>query len=214
MADEPTPTRAERKRLELRGEIVDGAFAEFSERGYHQTGIADIARRVGIGHGTAYLHFKNKRDIVDHVVDELVARVMDALAAENSPDAATTLEEYREQSLRIARALASILMEDPRASRMLLLEATSVDAEMTERVMGLLDVASQLVAGYLENGIERGYVRADLEVAPTADAVVGMVLAGGLRFLRDPGDAAERERFGEAVVALLLDGVAKPGAGR
>jgi AcrR family transcriptional regulator len=133
MAEGSTTTRADRKRAELRAEIVDAAFAEFAERGYHQTGIADIARRVGIGHGTAYLHFKNKRDIVDHVVDELVGRVMETLAAENSPEAATTLAEYREQSMRIARALGEILMDDPRATRMLLLEATSVDAEMTER---------------------------------------------------------------------------------
>jgi hypothetical protein len=36
-----------------------------------------------------------------------------------------------------------------------------------------------------------------------------MVLGGGLRFLRRPGDEAERERFGEAVVALLVEGAAK-----
>ena len=36
-----------------------------------RTAIADIAKRLGIGHGTFYRHFKNKRDILDHVIDEV-----------------------------------------------------------------------------------------------------------------------------------------------
>ena len=68
-------SRAERKKQELRREIIDAAFDCFAERGYHATGIADVATRLGIGHGTFYRYFQNKRDIVDHVVDELVARI-------------------------------------------------------------------------------------------------------------------------------------------
>jgi AcrR family transcriptional regulator len=204
---EPSLTRAERRKLELRSEIVDAAFAEFAERGYHQTGIADIARRAGIGHGTAYLHFKNKRDIVEQVVDDLVRRIMEALAAENAPDAATTFEEYVEQCARIARAFEAIFTEDTRVTRMLLLEATSVDPELTERVMGLLDVGARLVAGYLENGMRRGYLRHDIDVSSTSDAVVGMIIAGALRSLRSAGDAERRERFGAAVIRLLVEGV-------
>ena len=71
---EPTLTFSQRKRHELREEIVDAAFAEFAERGYHDTGIADIARRLGIGHGTFYRYFENKRDILDHVVTRLMPR--------------------------------------------------------------------------------------------------------------------------------------------
>ena len=36
-------SRAERQRLQLQADILETAFLEFSERGYHQTAIADIA---------------------------------------------------------------------------------------------------------------------------------------------------------------------------
>jgi hypothetical protein len=36
---------AERRKAQLREEIVDAAFAVFAERGYHQAGIAEIAER-------------------------------------------------------------------------------------------------------------------------------------------------------------------------
>ena len=42
MNDTPTLSRAERNRLQLRADIIQAAFAEFAERGYHQTAIADI----------------------------------------------------------------------------------------------------------------------------------------------------------------------------
>nr|WP_288496890.1 helix-turn-helix domain-containing protein [uncultured Acinetobacter sp.] len=42
---------------------MEATFLEFSESGYHQTAISDIAKRFCISHSTFYLHFQNKRDI-------------------------------------------------------------------------------------------------------------------------------------------------------
>src|SRR5581483_1391867 len=52
-----TMSLAERRKAELRREIIDAAFTCFAENGYHATGIADIAARLGIGHGTFYRYF-------------------------------------------------------------------------------------------------------------------------------------------------------------
>ncbi|XGU21999.1 TetR/AcrR family transcriptional regulator [Rhodococcus sp. 3Y1] len=74
------------------------------------------SQQLGIGHGTFYRYFENKRDIIDHVIDDLVAKIISALATENAPDAASTLDEYRAQVGRIAEALPRIFFDDP-ASR-------------------------------------------------------------------------------------------------
>jgi AcrR family transcriptional regulator len=190
----------------MRAEIVDAAFAEFSERGYHQTGIADIARRLEIGHGTFYRYFKNKRDILNHVVDDLVAHLTSALAAENAPGVPTNLEEYREQAHRIADAVGAIFEADPRIARMLLFESTSIDPELTDRVLGIFDLAGQVGVVYLRNGVEHGFLRADLDVESTADAITGMMLATAIRTLRTDVDTRARERMQEAVIRLLTDG--------
>jgi hypothetical protein len=50
-------------------------------------------------------YFDNKRDIVDHVIDDLVKQIIAGLSADNAPDAVSTLEDYRAQSVRIAEAL-------------------------------------------------------------------------------------------------------------
>src|SRR3954469_19056225 len=189
----------------VRASIVEAAFAEFAERGYHQTGIADIARRLNIGHGTFYRYFENKRDILEHVVDEVVARLLDMLGTENAPDAATTLEEYRAQALRIGVGFGALLDADPRVSRLLLFEATSIDAELTERLLGLYDLAARTFAAYLDNGVARGFLRPDLDTAATGDAVAGMALAATIRGLREPLTQEERVRLHEGFVRLLVD---------
>ncbi|MGW5381850.1 TetR/AcrR family transcriptional regulator [Nocardia sp. NPDC003963] len=199
-------TRAERRKAELRQEIIDTAFVCFAEKGYHATGIADIATELGIGHGTFYRYFSNKRDIIDHVIDDLAARIIDALGTDNAPDAATSLDQYRAQIDRIGIALTRILVEDRRVAQLLLFHATGIDDELTQRLYGLLDTADTLTAGYLDHGVELGYLRADLDTINTARAVTGMMLAGVVHGLRNPDEAAIAALNG-AIRRLLVDGV-------
>ncbi|OCF89808.1 TetR family transcriptional regulator [Nocardia brasiliensis] len=201
-------TRAERRKAELRQDIIDTAFVCFSEKGYHATGIADIAGQLGIGHGTFYRYFSNKRDIIDHVIDDLSAKIIDTLGTDNAPDAATTLDEYRAQTDRIGQALTHILMGDRRVAQLLLVHAPGIDDELTARLYGLLDMADALTAGYLEHGVELGYLRADLDTVNTARAVTGMLLAGIVHGLRDTDEATLRG-LNEAIRRLLIDGVRK-----
>ncbi len=199
-------SRAERRKAELRREIIDAAFACFAERGYHATGIADIAARLGIGHGTFYRYFENKRDIVEHVITDLVERIVAALAAENAPDAVSTLDGYRAQTERIGSALARIFGEDPRMPQ-LLFEAAGIDAAMRERMLDLFDATAQLTAAYLEHGRDLGYLRADLDVPATAQAINGMIMSSVLACLRDPSPD-QQQRLSAAIRAVMYDGIA------
>ncbi|MFR9750259.1 TetR/AcrR family transcriptional regulator [Nocardia sp. 004] len=201
-------TRAEQRKAELRQEIIDTAFTCFAEKGYHDTAIADIAGRLGIGHGTFYRYFTNKRDIIDHVIDNLAARIIAALGTENAPDAATTLVEYRAQIDRIGTALTEILLADRRVAQLLLFHATGIDDELTQRLYRLLDTADALTAGYLEHGVELGYLRTDLDTVNTARAVTGMLLGGIVYALRTPAPA-DVAGLNQAIRHLLIDGVRK-----
>ncbi|WP_069167907.1 TetR/AcrR family transcriptional regulator [Nocardia altamirensis] len=201
-------TRAQRRKAELRQEIIDTAFVCFSEKGYHGTGIADIAGHLGIGHGTFYRYFSNKRDIIDHVIDDLSAKIIDSLGTDNAPDAANTLDEYRTQIDRIGQALTHILMDDRRVAQLLLVHAPGIDEELTTRLYGLLDLADALTAGYLEHGVERGYLRADLDTVNTARAVTGMLLSGIMHGLRETSEET-MQSLNEAIRRLLVDGIRK-----
>ncbi len=57
-ADNP---RATRRKPESLAKLRLAARKLFVERGYHATRPQDIAREAGVGHGTFYLHFPDKR---------------------------------------------------------------------------------------------------------------------------------------------------------
>ncbi|WP_327141335.1 TetR/AcrR family transcriptional regulator [Nocardia sp. NBC_01327] len=182
-------SRVERRKQDTRRDILDAAFECFAERGYHPTSITHIAKRVGIAQGTFYLYFQSKRDIIEQVIDDLVERLTSTLAA-LPPDAPGTLGDYRQQADHIAESLTGVFADDPRAARLLLLQAAAVDDEMAERVLTIYDLAAGIQATYLQHGVDAGYFRADLDVESAARAVNGMLFAAVMYQLRNPSPQA------------------------
>jgi AcrR family transcriptional regulator len=190
-----------------RTEIIEAAYEVFSAKGYSAAGIADIAERLGIGHGTFYRYFKNKRDILDHVVDYGVERIVEALVFETAKPA-TSLDEFRDQLRRIAQRLFSLLDSEPGLGQVVLLEATSIDEEMTHRVLGLLDMFGALAATFLQNGVTRGFLRKDLDTQSVGRAIASLTLPGLFGAIRGGWGAEERGRYIEGMEMLVCEGIA------
>ena len=53
-------------------EIVDVAEELFITKGYSQTTINDILRKIGIAKGTFYYYFKSKEDVMDAIVERFI----------------------------------------------------------------------------------------------------------------------------------------------
>lgn len=50
-------------------EIMEAAVACFLDKGYHQTGVRDIARQTGVSLGNLYNHFKGKEAILVFIAE-------------------------------------------------------------------------------------------------------------------------------------------------
>lgn len=192
-----------------RREIADAAALTFAEQGYHATGIADIAQRLGIGHGTFYRYFKNKRDILEYVLDEVTVRLGEVLAAED-PTSTTTLEEYRAQVERIGTGLFQLFGAEPAIARLFYVEGVGADHEFSEKWMDLQGAFAAVTGAYLQNGVDRGFLPADLDVEVSARAVNGMIFAALLAVIRDPDPAAETERWVAGITRIMFAGIAGP----
>jgi len=58
-----------------RNDILASARSLFSERGFHNTKMEDIAQGAGVGKGTLYEYFKNKQDIFDETCTEYLKSI-------------------------------------------------------------------------------------------------------------------------------------------
>jgi AcrR family transcriptional regulator len=63
------PTRQQRS-LATRTAIIEGAAAEFDERGYVGASMDGIAERIGMTKGALYFHFTSKADMAGAVIAE------------------------------------------------------------------------------------------------------------------------------------------------
>jgi AcrR family transcriptional regulator len=61
--------------------ILDAAVAVFAAQGFAATKLDDIAVKAGVAKGTIYLHFKDKQDLFEQMVREVVSPVIARLEA-------------------------------------------------------------------------------------------------------------------------------------
>jgi AcrR family transcriptional regulator len=81
-----TDARPARRRPESLAKLKKAARKLFVERGYHATRPQDIAREAGLGHGTFYLHYDDKRACFLAFVEEArieLQQYVDARVAES-----------------------------------------------------------------------------------------------------------------------------------
>src|SRR3954469_25584476 len=71
----------------VRDAILDATDELLKKFGYRKMTIDDLAREVGIGKGTVYLHFRSKEEIVLFWVDRMVRRLVERLLAIAESDA-------------------------------------------------------------------------------------------------------------------------------
>ncbi len=168
-----------------RGQILACARDVFAERGFHATSIADICDRAGIGRGTLYQHFGNKRDVFFAVVDEIGDRVAAVIATRPGVAPIDGVEAAPPKLIsaycaRRLRELLDAVFADEASVRLVLREARSLDGGV-DRVIERVDRA--VLAAFvsdLEAAREMGIVHCENPLM-TATFVMGgvekMVLA-------------------------------------
>lgn len=196
-------TLAERRR----SEIIEAALEVFAEKGYHAAKIEDIAARLNIGHGTFYRYFKNKLDIFNHVVEDIISRATD-FVSDIDPREPNTLEEYRDQLETIGDRLFELFKRHPQISRVLFYEAFGIDDEyMQRRIREIFDLFGRFTAMYLENGVRKGYLRRDLHIGETALAVNAALFEACRRVVSSEDPERAVKVWKETIIGLMLDGL-------
>ena len=80
MAARPTQTR--RERVEEREAVIRTAARDvFLEHGFDGARMTEIARRAGVAEGTVYLYFRNKRALLDAVIEQFYENLTGAAQA-------------------------------------------------------------------------------------------------------------------------------------
>ena len=199
------------KIAQRKADIMAAAVEVFSSKGYHKAGIADIAGALGIGHGTVYRYFKNKRDIFNAILADLLGQMAEIVQQE--PPTTNSLEEYQQQLQRIADGLLAIFHRDPRLAKIAFYESMGVDPEASAAVDHLLSMFAQFTQTYMKNGVDKGFLRADMDQAIAAQLITSMLVETVKKVALLQGDSADEnaeiDRWRQEIIQFMIGGLGR-----
>ena len=184
-----------------RDRVLDVAEDTLRRFGAGKTTVVDVARALGVSHGTVYRHFASKADLLDAVLGRWLSRINPPLAAIAAEDGPAT-----RRLRRLLDTLMGFKQEKARTDPDLFAAYGLVSASARAVVLAHVGELNALVARIVADGMDRG------EFAPGDPVrVADAVWAATSRF-HHPAHAAEwlaeadRSTF-EAVWTLLLSGL-------
>ncbi len=141
------------------GRLQQAAFELYTERGYDQTTVAEIAARAGLTERTFFRHYADKREVLFAGADRFRATLVepiDAASASATPLEAVTagIEAAASifPSLELVRRRQAVILANPELQERELIKLASLAAALAEalRRRGVPDMAAELAA---ETGI-------------------------------------------------------------
>jgi AcrR family transcriptional regulator len=184
--------------------ILDAAVRVFGRDGVSGATTREIARVAKVNEVTLFRYFKNKNELLRQVVLQSAKRyeqVFAGASVKTPDDLRRTVRTYAEayaQKVRenedLVRTFMGELKRHLKLCRRLFVESAKPGRE-------------RFIA-YLAAAQEAGHVRKNLDLTTAADALTGMLMAGGLRRPLTESSYSS-SRYVETCVELFLKGIAR-----
>ncbi len=200
--------RREREKMRQRQEILATALDLFSEKGYHNVAMHEIAEKAEFAIGTLYKFFQNKEDLYKTIVLERCDDFEEALqrALDQSDDEVEKLRHYvrfRGERFRNNLPFVRLFLAESRGVGYNL--KAGLDDEVRTRSYGIL----QRLAAVFASGIDNRRFRKIADPFYLAVALDSALDASLLLWL----DAPERHPYPEdpdAILNIFFQGLVEP----
>jgi len=155
--------RRDDKKALKRQRLLESAVTVFARDGFHQARISDIATEAGVGHGTFYLYFDGKEEVLLAIHDELMKQALDEVrhATSTGTNAVEKLE-------LLTRALYKMVEENRALTQLLLVESRYMRQFMRSGAMNRIQDFVDFVEEILREGVEDGTFRPDMHAKSVA----------------------------------------------
>jgi AcrR family transcriptional regulator len=174
----------------------------FNAKGFEETTTREIARSAGVGTGTLFLYFPEKRDLLLHLFKHDIAEV-NARAFASVP----RLAPLQEQLIDVFRRCYDFYGRDLRLSRSFLRELCFAEPE-TRRRSSDEDGFAKMLEELTRKAQERHELRNDMDPRRAAGLFMNIYLVGLMSWL--VGSLPSREALGEIVggnLELCIEGL-------
>ncbi len=162
------PPRRARRPSGGAGSLLEIAVGEFNTRGYDATSMEDLSRAAGITKSSFYHHFSGKEALLRAALERAVDGLFGAL---DEPDASAGSPAERLRA--ILRAQVRVLMSELPYVTLLLRVRGNTETERW--ALERRRAYDAVIAGLVQDAVDAGEVRADIDPALAARLLSGIV---------------------------------------
>lgn len=197
----PTPRDRSASKQETRDALVAAGLAEFAERGLDVPSLDAICARAGFTRGAFYVHFRDRDDFLESVMESVFSALLDAVIA--TGDGAHDLEETVS---RFALTVTAVGLKRGRPAGLDLeihrvLDACARSPLLRRRFAEMLVGGADRVAAAVERGQRAGSVRPDVDASSLGRLLA--VLALGMLTAVDMGVPLDVGKLRETALRLV-----------
>lgn len=108
--------------MNTKNKILEVSLELFAKKGFDGVSVREIAKEVGVRESALYKHYKNKEDILDKIVEEMISSIRKGYELQHVPETITVgvAEGYRniseEQLCEMSWSIFKMFTEEPKLS--------------------------------------------------------------------------------------------------
>ena len=108
--------------MDTKEKILEVSLALFAQKGFDGVSVREIAKEVGVRESALYKHYKNKEDILDKIIEEMISSIRNGYELRHVPETLTegVAEGYRniseEQLCEMSWSIFKMFTEEPKLS--------------------------------------------------------------------------------------------------
>lgn len=201
MANSEETTKPDRRKASNQEQIMIYASEVFSEIGYMKATVKDITTKANVGHGTFYHYFKNKSDLLDRLVDELIEKV-----EKNIQPKTLSANLYEAMSYEAQKILS--FYNQNRGVLLALKEAMMVEPHYKDKWLKISESLFKRIERDIKGSIKKGYCH-NVNVNVTIRALACMFEGYGHHLMRQPTCQKETQIAAESLTDFCYQAVFK-----
>ena len=195
--------KLKRNPIKTRDRLLKAAVEIFATEGITGATTREIARLAGVNEITLFRHFQSKEQLLKAVVHYITALQAEAL---DNQDEWT--QDLRLDLLHYGQIYSDHLEQYEALVRMFIGEAKRHPEEALRVTQEALMPLREKLTAYLKNGVKKGIVRSDLDLAIAIDSFTGMLLSGMLRHHISPiSRGYSQGQYLQGCVDLFVNGI-------
>ena len=184
--------RATKKRERTRADLLAAARKVFAARGFHNASILDITTAANVGVGTFYLHFRDKDEAFETLIEEVLNGLQEQITA----------DVYRQGEPSLPVIIRLILYHAYEQRDLFRIALTG--GGIFTRTFHVQDMIAQGITPTLERQAHKGYL--EYETVPLLASLITGVVAQGIVWWFEQ-DEPTPEVMIEQVLKLLAHGL-------